>query len=350
MEAVRFTSTKTDSNTSWYGQRRYYQNEYVSPVVVGQVMSENDSDWSVFWAHGSKRGSAPSGTRLYVGKHVGEDPDKTRADETIGYIVIEAGTWNLDGQIFTAGVGADTVRGVDNGAPHTYSVDGLTDASTAILSNAGMDGKDGAWAALHGDNSVSGSTIQVAEDEDQLRDSERSHTSEAIAFLVFEENHSLVVQAESYTRRVDSTTHTWAEVGVETTAETAVSGQSGTYLQALSLYGADEGVVNESLAAPFVEFTVTVSQSGVYDLDVLMASLGVDSDSMWVSITTGTLVNTEGMTTVDQAVLAESSASDGSFQRSDGGLWDLEAGTHTIVVSMHKDGVSLDALHLALVA
>ena len=38
MEAVRYTSTVTDSNASWLGQSRSYTNSYTNPVVVGQVL------------------------------------------------------------------------------------------------------------------------------------------------------------------------------------------------------------------------------------------------------------------------------------------------------------------------
>ena len=46
-----------------------------------------------------------------MGKMVAEDPDKTRADETVGYIVIESGSGSMNGINYTAGLGSDTVRG-----------------------------------------------------------------------------------------------------------------------------------------------------------------------------------------------------------------------------------------------
>ena len=54
MEAVKFTSTLTDSDSSWVGQQRIYLNTYTSPVVVGQVMTTNDALFSVFWARGRR--------------------------------------------------------------------------------------------------------------------------------------------------------------------------------------------------------------------------------------------------------------------------------------------------------
>jgi hypothetical protein len=75
MEAVRFTSTVTDSSNRWAGEVREYANSYVNPVAVGQVMSDNDSRFSTFWARGGARTSPPSAAQLFVGKTVSEDPD-----------------------------------------------------------------------------------------------------------------------------------------------------------------------------------------------------------------------------------------------------------------------------------
>ena len=122
MEAVKFTSTRTDENNSWVGEARSYQQSYSQPVVVGQVMSYNDSDWSVFWARGSSKLNPPTNSSLYVGKHVGEDPDNTRANETIGYIVIEAGAGSIGGVGYVAGLGGDTIRGVTDGNGYTYNI------------------------------------------------------------------------------------------------------------------------------------------------------------------------------------------------------------------------------------
>jgi hypothetical protein len=48
IEAQKYTSSVTDHDRSWVGQRQAYANIYAKPVVLGQVMSENDSQWSVF--------------------------------------------------------------------------------------------------------------------------------------------------------------------------------------------------------------------------------------------------------------------------------------------------------------
>ena len=87
---------------------------------------------------------------LYVGKHVGEDPDNTRANETIGYIVIEAGAGSIGDIGYVAGLGGDTVKGVTDGNGFTYNITHLPNAEFAVVSAAGMDGGNGGWPVLYG--------------------------------------------------------------------------------------------------------------------------------------------------------------------------------------------------------
>ena len=127
----------------------------------------------------------PASANLYVGKHVGEDSDTSRNDETIGYLVIEAGDYTIGSTRVVAGLGSDTVRGI-NIAPFNYPVSGLTTPSTAILSSAGMDGRNGGPPVLYGPNAVAATGLNLAIDEDQANDSERRHITEQVAYLVFE--------------------------------------------------------------------------------------------------------------------------------------------------------------------
>ena len=78
------------------GEAQTYSNAYTKSVVVGQVMTHNDPNFNVFWARGSTQTRAPEPNALFVGKHVGEDAPTDRAQETIGYIVVEAGTGTVD--------------------------------------------------------------------------------------------------------------------------------------------------------------------------------------------------------------------------------------------------------------
>ncbi|QQL45498.1 cadherin domain-containing protein [Sulfuriroseicoccus oceanibius] len=188
MEAVKYTSTVTAENNSWVAEACAYQNSYTNPVVVGQVMSANDASWSVFWSMGDSRQNPVDASNLNVGKHVGEDPNATRADETIGYIVIESGNGTINGVAYEAGLGADNVRGFDNSStPYTYDLSGtLGSASAAALSISGMDGGDGAWAVLSGSNPITPTTLGLHALEDQMGDSELRHTTTQVGYLVFE--------------------------------------------------------------------------------------------------------------------------------------------------------------------
>jgi hypothetical protein len=184
MEAVKYVSTVTDRKNSWNAEARTYANSYSAPVVVGQVMTANDPNWSVFWCSNGSSGNPPSSAALATGKHVGEDPLTNRADEMIGYIVIESGNGSMDGYDFIAGLGSDSVRGPTNGAPISYTIS-LANARVGIVTHAAMDGVDGGHAHLFGADPVSGTSINLVVDEDTLNDSERGHTTEQVGYIVF---------------------------------------------------------------------------------------------------------------------------------------------------------------------
>ncbi len=194
IEAQTYLSTRTDRRGSWVGEAQSYVNSYNTPAVFGQVMSENDTDWSTFWARGTSRTAAPSAGALFTGKEVAEDTDTTRANETIGFIVVEAGSGNVAGQDYRVALGTDFITGTTN-TPRSY--DFSTPFSTtpvfAIATQAAMDGGNGGWAHLLGTNPLSATSITLAVDEDQIRDSERSHTTEQVSYFVLEGQISLTL-------------------------------------------------------------------------------------------------------------------------------------------------------------
>ncbi len=186
MEAVKFNSTITANNNNWSAHARTYANSYTSPVVVGQVMTYNDAGHVEFWSRGSSRQNPPSSSALQVGKTVNEDPDNAHANETIGYIVIDAGNGTIDGIEYAAGVTSDGVAGVTNNPPYGRPISGLTTTATlGVATLTAMDGGNGGWAMLYGANPISNSNINLAIDEDQLNDTERNHTGEQVAYIVF---------------------------------------------------------------------------------------------------------------------------------------------------------------------
>ena len=179
LEAIKVDSYVTDNSSSWIGEAQTLSQSYSSPAVLGQVMTYNDANWSTFWSRGTTRKDIPTSDSLYVGKHVAQDINKFRADETLGFIVAEAGSYELNGIAFTFGVGSDTIRGMDN-TPVNYSLD----CSLAVLSLTAMDGSDGGWAVLNGAASSVDGLLSITIDEDTIEDSERSHTTEQVAYFI----------------------------------------------------------------------------------------------------------------------------------------------------------------------
>jgi hypothetical protein len=197
IEAARVASDGTSANKAWSNtlmEAYTYQNSYTSPVVLGQVMTANDADWSVFWASNGAQRTPPTASACYVGKMVGEDPDELRAIETLGVIVIETASGSAGGSVFQSFVGADTVKGVVNVPPYSYSLSGFSSTpQVAIAVQAAMDGNEGSWAVLYGASPLSATRIGVAVDEDQLSDSERNHGSEQVAVLAIESAGSVAL-------------------------------------------------------------------------------------------------------------------------------------------------------------
>ena len=188
IEAHSYSSSVMDYKNSWNGEAQSYTNSYTNPVVLGQVMTFNDPDWSVFWCRGSSRQAPPSSTDIHTGIMVAEDTDRTRASETIGFIVVEAGHGGTAPSDFEAKLGADSVRGIDNNAngySYSYSTAFASEPVVKIVTQAAMDGNDGGWAVLT--DSQSASSLGLLIDEDQISNSERKHTTEQVAYMVFGE-------------------------------------------------------------------------------------------------------------------------------------------------------------------
>lgn len=186
-EAQRYISSHTGENNDWTGESQEYLQEYTAPVVIGQVMSDNDPDWSVFWACGNKRTNPPDADNLQTGKHVGEDSDASRADEMVGFIVFETGHGAMGGVEMDATRSADNVQGYNNSPPYqaTFESSFAQPPQIVLASMAGMDGTDGGYAVTYGSTIASTQQANICVDEDQCKDNERNHTSENLAVVAF---------------------------------------------------------------------------------------------------------------------------------------------------------------------
>ena len=184
-EAFTYTSTVTDRNGSWNGEEQSYTQAYTNPMVFGQVMSYEDTAWSVFWSRGSSTLDPPSAETIRTGKHVGQDNNQVRTDETIGYMVFEAGDGQALGNEYRIGVSADAVVGFNNNPHrHEFANPFNLDPAFVLVTQMAMDGGDGSWASISREEPTSES-VRLGVDEDQILDAERGHTSEQVAILAF---------------------------------------------------------------------------------------------------------------------------------------------------------------------
>ena len=183
-EARKFNSVQTSRSTSWKYEKQIFGQSYISPVVLGQVMTFNDPHWSVCWAskYGS-RNKPPTPASLSVSKHIAEDNVNTnRANETIGYFVFEAGEGFINSNKFVAGAGSDKVKGLNNSSfGYDYELTGLDEVEALVVTSAGIDGSEGAWPVMMGVPSAT--NVWLFSAEDQIKDFERSHTTEQVAFF-----------------------------------------------------------------------------------------------------------------------------------------------------------------------
>lgn len=186
IEAWTYNSTTTDENGDWSPDARTYQNSYTTPVVLGQVMSTNDPDWSVFWASDGTTASPPDSSNLYMGKHVAEDTDVTRATELIGYVIIEEGHGTLNGVAYDAHMTGATIGGVLSSPPYasSYTSSFSSAPDVAIVSSSAMTGVNGGWVVQY--TAPTTSQINLATDEDTIADTERAHANEYASVLAFE--------------------------------------------------------------------------------------------------------------------------------------------------------------------
>ena len=214
LDAVKILSTDTSGANAdgWAGTGEdissLISDHGSTPVVLGQVMSYNDSNFSQFWSYDCSDAHYPlANTNICVGKHIGQttrDRDY-RSAEDLGYIVIEGdtdgdGTADPDGSVITSSggwpplytrkyyrvaLGDDTIDGVDNSG---NSYDLGSDYSLGVATQSAMDGGDGGRAVLYGTDPFGGNYIDLAIDEETLSDSERAHTTEQVAYFVVTED------------------------------------------------------------------------------------------------------------------------------------------------------------------
>lgn len=160
---------------------------FTNPIALGQVISFNDAEPSAFHANDCEDRRNPPfqggfSDGICVTKHIGQIND-TRANETLGIILIERGSGSFDGIAYDAQLGPNNVQGVGNSPPYNYSLSGSFEFAVATM--GGENGGNGGWAVFVGGSAVGGTSLGLAVDEEiAAGDTSRTHINEEIFYFV----------------------------------------------------------------------------------------------------------------------------------------------------------------------
>jgi hypothetical protein len=188
IEAVKYSTSTVGENNNWNYDLRSYGESYSGNVIVlHQVMSYHDPTWITTYVSKANSKTAPpssgdSGFRIALN---GAEAADTHGAEDVGYIIIQEDYDALNGINWEAKQTADTIGGLVNSPPYNTTFDQtFTEPPTVVLAfQQKMDGGNGGWALVY---STSSTQLGLACDEDQVSDTERSHTTETCGFMVFE--------------------------------------------------------------------------------------------------------------------------------------------------------------------
>lgn len=177
------TNVVGSSGGGWNGVSQSYSNTYgAPPIVLHQVMSDNDQDWvTTFVRSQASDDQPPTATGFEIGLNRAE-AGTTHGTETIGWIAIESDLEDMVGAVsFETDITSDSIRG--NGTSATFNFDNTYSSEPIVIgSQQEMDGVNGGWLVA---NSVSTSQVDLFVDEDEFNDGERNHTTETAAYVAF---------------------------------------------------------------------------------------------------------------------------------------------------------------------
>lgn len=184
---VQSISTIGSFANGWTGTSVNFDHDYTQPpVVLHQVMSNNDTDWiTSFVSRSGDRTNVPTVNSMYLGLNAAEVATSNVHDaEDIGWIAFEnVGTETHEGIELRTYKNSEFAFAHTNGC-YSYTHGGTYTTPIVLLSQMSMDGTEGSWASIC---NVSSTSVSAHVEEDQYRDSERSHTDEAVGMLIFQE-------------------------------------------------------------------------------------------------------------------------------------------------------------------
>ena len=167
---------------------------FTNPVVLGGVISSNDSRATAFHANDCERRQnepfqAGVADGICVGYHVGEQNGlPIYQPETVGVIIVEEGSGTVNNVAYEAERGPDAIDGVGNNG-NSYTVGG--DFDVGVSTQAGEDGGQGGWAVLFGNDPLPNNQLRLASDEETVAgDTSRTHTNEIFDYWIFRDDNA----------------------------------------------------------------------------------------------------------------------------------------------------------------
>ena len=201
VEARKYDTNTTGSSASWlYDTKTFGQAFTADPIVLHQVMTDNDTAWiTTYVSRNDSHTNPPDINGMRIALNAAEAAT-THGTETIGWIAFDMNaTTTINGTLFETYRTSDSVQGHDNGC-YTFNYQN-TYASPPLVLGFGeeMDGVNGGWSIICS-NAASQAGLHV--DEDQVSDSERWHTTETMAFVAFENTflYSEVVKEVNFSK------------------------------------------------------------------------------------------------------------------------------------------------------
>lgn len=188
LEAVKYSTNTVGRKGNWNYDIRGYQQTYSGNIIVlHQVMSYSDPAWITTYVSRRSSSSNPpnsgdSGFRVALN---GAEATSSHGNETISYIIFEHGVGDISSIKYDVKRTGDSITGYSNTPPdYTTFTQSFDNVPTVVLAgHQEADGGDGGWVVVH---TISQTQAGLMIDEDQVSDTERSHTSETCGFFAFE--------------------------------------------------------------------------------------------------------------------------------------------------------------------
>jgi hypothetical protein len=149
----------------------FSQSFTVAPVVLAQVVSLNGGQAVTTRI----RNVTTAGFEVRLQEEEGNDG--THVVETVHFIAVEPGTADVGGTRFAVGRTADTVT-------DTFSIISFGTSVTSPALMADMQTTDGTDPATLRHAALSSTAVEVKVEEEQSADSETSHTTEVVGYVV----------------------------------------------------------------------------------------------------------------------------------------------------------------------